>query len=45
MEQLHILKLCVGAESVEDLEQWQAAQAPQRMQSLLTTYGMGLSPS
>ena len=27
MEQLHILKLCVGAESVEDLEQWQAAQA------------------
>ena len=28
MEQLHILKLCVGAESVEDLEQWQAAQAP-----------------
>lgn len=28
MEQLHILKLCVGAESVEDLDQWQAAQAP-----------------
>ncbi|GAB1361579.1 DUF1489 domain-containing protein [Rhodobacter sp.] len=27
MEQLHILKLCVGAESVEDLEQWQAANA------------------
>ncbi len=27
MEQLHILKLCVGAESVEDLEQWQAQNA------------------
>ena len=27
MDQLHILKLCVGAESVEDLETWQAANA------------------
>ncbi len=27
MKQLHILKLCVGAESVEDLESWQAANA------------------
>ena len=25
---IHILKLCVGAESVEDLAQWQAQMAP-----------------
>jgi hypothetical protein len=25
---IHLLKLCVGAESVEDLADWQAAQAP-----------------
>jgi hypothetical protein len=28
MEPLHLLKLCVGADSVEDLENWQASQAP-----------------
>ena len=27
-EFVNILKLCVGAESVEDLEDWQASQAP-----------------
>ena len=25
---VNILKLCVGAESIEDLEEWQASQAP-----------------
>jgi hypothetical protein len=25
---IHLLKLCVGAESVEDLADWQASQAP-----------------
>ena len=27
-DHINLLKLCVGAESIEDLEEWQASQAP-----------------